>query len=93
MVVMTTTPTHVPVLLDEAMRYLAVREGGTYIDGTTGLGGHSEAIAARIGETGRLLCIDQDGEALEFARARLAPFGRRVSFAHGNFRDRERLRL
>src|SRR4029078_5112499 len=86
-VVMTTTPLHVPVLLDESMRYLAVREGGSYIDCTTGLGGHSEAIAERIGENGRLLCIDQDGEALEFARARLAPFGRRVSFAHGNFRD------
>ena len=87
MVVMTTTPKHVPVLLDEAVRYLSVREGGRYIDCTTGLGGHSEAIAQRIGEGGQLLCIDQDSEALEFARARLAPFGRRVSFAHGNFRD------
>lgn len=68
------------------MEYLAVRPGGTYVDCTTGLGGHSEAIAATMGEDGRLLCIDQDGEALEFARARLAPFGRRVSFVRGNFR-------
>ena len=87
MVVMTSTPTHTPVLLEESLRYLAVREGGRYVDCTTGLGGHSAAIAERIGESGRLLCIDQDGEALEFARARLAPFGRRVSFAHGNFRE------
>jgi 16S rRNA (cytosine1402-N4)-methyltransferase len=82
---MTTSPQHSPVLLDEALRFLDVRAGGRYIDCTTGLGGHSEAVAQRMGNSGRLLCIDQDAEALEFARARLAPFGRRVSFAHGNF--------
>ena len=87
MVVMTYTPTHTPVLLEESLRYLAVRPDGRYIDCTTGLGGHSEAIATRLGDDGQLLCIDQDSEALEFARARLAPFGRRVSFAHGNFRE------
>lgn len=88
MVVMTApAPTHVPVLLRETIDLLAIREGGSYIDCTTGLGGHSEAIATRMGETGRLLCIDQDREALEFARTRLTPFGRRVSFVHANFRD------
>jgi 16S rRNA (cytosine1402-N4)-methyltransferase len=90
-VVMTQTFTHTPVLLEETLHYLAVHEGGVYIDATTGLGGHSERIAQGIGETGRLLCIDQDREALEFARARLAPFGRRVSFAHGNFREIARI--
>jgi len=84
---MTNQPTHIPVLLEPAIHFLDVRPGGTYIDCTTGLGGHSEAIAERIGDEGRLLCVDQDREALEFARARLAPFGRRVSFAHGNFRE------
>ncbi|HET7738272.1 MAG TPA: 16S rRNA (cytosine(1402)-N(4))-methyltransferase RsmH [Tepidiformaceae bacterium] len=84
---MTSPPTHIPVLLDEVLHYLAPREGGVYIDCTTGLGGHSYAIAERIGESGRLLCIDQDNDALEFARTKLAPFGRRVSFARGNFRD------
>ena len=78
---------HTPVLLDEALRYLAVREGGVYIDCTAGAGGHSAAIVEAMGPDGRLLCIDQDGEALEFARARLAPSGRRVSFVRGNFRD------
>lgn len=87
MTVMTSTPHHTPVLLSESLEFLDVREGGRYIDCTTGLGGHSEAIAERIGPDGRLLCIDQDTEALEFARARLTPFGRRVNFAHGNFRD------
>jgi len=80
-------PVHVPVLLPEAMHYLDVRPGGVFVDCTTGLGGHSAAIAEAIGEQGRLLCLDQDREALEFARASLAPFGRRVSFAHANFRE------
>jgi 16S rRNA (cytosine1402-N4)-methyltransferase len=84
---MTAAPAHVPVLLEESLHYLAVREGGTYIDCTTGLGGHSERIAQAMGPAGRLLCIDQDGEALEFARARLSPFGRGVRFVRGNFRE------
>ncbi len=78
---------HTPVLLEEALRYLAVREGGAYIDCTAGTGGHSAAIAEAMGPEGRLLCIDRDREALEFTRARLAPFGRRVSLVHGNFRE------
>ena len=81
------SPVHVPVLLNETLELLAVREGGVYIDCTTGLGGHSSEIARRMGESGRLLCLDQDREALEFARAKLAPIGRRVSFVHANFRE------
>jgi len=84
---MTPTPVHIPVLLPEALHYLAVRPDGRYIDCTTGLGGHSNAIAQELGDEGRLLCMDQDADALEFARTKLAPFGRRVSFVHGNFRD------
>ena len=88
MSVMTTSRSqHVPVLLDESLHYLAVKAGGSYIDCTTGLGGHSEAIARAVGPDGRLLCIDQDAEALEFARTRLAPHGSVVNFVHGNFRD------
>ena len=84
---MTIPPVHLPVLLEETIRHLRTRRGGRYIDCTTGLGGHSTAIAQAMGEDGRLLCIDQDSEALEFARTKLAPFGRRVSFVHGNFRE------
>lgn len=84
---MTQQPTHTPVLLDEAIRFLAVREGGRYIDCTAGLGGHSEAIAEAVGPTGELLCIDRDADALAIARERLAKFGSRVTFAHGNFGD------
>jgi 16S rRNA (cytosine1402-N4)-methyltransferase len=54
---------HVPVLLEEAVSALNVREGKTYVDGTFGRGGHSQAILARVGVRGRLLAFDQDPAA------------------------------
>jgi 16S rRNA (cytosine1402-N4)-methyltransferase len=56
--------THVPVLLEEAVAALNVREGKTYVDGTFGRGGHSAAILARVGVRGRLLALDQDPAAI-----------------------------
>jgi 16S rRNA (cytosine1402-N4)-methyltransferase len=61
---------HVPVLLDEALEYLNVRPGGVYVDATLGLGGHSSAIAKRLGGKGRLICFDRDPQAMAKARAR-----------------------
>ena len=60
---------HVPVLLKEAIDFLAVRRGGTYIDATVGLGGHSLEIAKRLGAQGRLIGFDKDPKALEIAKA------------------------
>jgi len=54
---------HVPVLLEEAMSALHIREDGIYVDGTFGRGGHSAAILARLGVRGRLLALDQDPAA------------------------------
>jgi 16S rRNA (cytosine1402-N4)-methyltransferase len=62
---------HVPVLLKEAIDFLAVRRGGTYIDATVGLGGHSYEIARRLGALGRLIGFDKDAQALERASVRL----------------------
>jgi 16S rRNA (cytosine1402-N4)-methyltransferase len=62
---------HVPVLLKEAIDSLNVRRGGTYIDATVGLGGHSYEIAKRLGAPGHLIGLDKDPAALELARARL----------------------
>jgi len=62
---------HVPVLLQPAIEFLAVRRGGTYIDATLGLGGHSWEIAKRLGAQGRLIGFDKDPAALERARERL----------------------
>ena len=63
---------HVSVLLQEAIDFLAIRRGGTYIDATLGLGGHSCEIAKRLGAQGRLIGFDKDPRALELARKRLA---------------------
>jgi 16S rRNA (cytosine1402-N4)-methyltransferase len=62
---------HVPVLLQEAIHFLNVRRGGTYIDATLGLGGHSYEIARRLGPQGHLIGFDKDPAALELARKRL----------------------
>ena len=59
---------HVPVLLKEAIDFLAVRRGGTYIDATVGLGGHSYEIAKRLGAPGHLIGLDKDPAALKIAR-------------------------
>ena len=61
---------HVPVLLEEAVAALDIREGKTYVDGTFGRGGHSAAILARLGVRGRLLAFDQDPAAHCGSRAR-----------------------
>ena len=77
---------HISVLLHECIDNLNIRPDGIYVDGTLGMGGHSEQIAARL-TTGKLIGIDRDETAIERAGARLAPFGDRVQLVHGNFRD------
>ena len=62
---------HVPVLLKQAIDFLSVRRGGTYIDATVGLGGHSYEIAKRLGAPGHLIGLDKDPAALEIAGERL----------------------
>ncbi len=62
---------HVPVLLKEAIDFLAVRRGGTYLDATVGLGGHSYEIAKRLGAPGHLIGLDKDPAALGIAQAKL----------------------
>jgi 16S rRNA (cytosine1402-N4)-methyltransferase len=64
-------PLHVPVLLDEVLEYLNVQPGGMVCDATLGLGGHSAAIARRLGGNGKLICFDRDEQAMALARTRL----------------------
>ncbi|HVZ60684.1 MAG TPA: 16S rRNA (cytosine(1402)-N(4))-methyltransferase RsmH [Terriglobales bacterium] len=84
---------HVPVLLNEAIDFLAVKPGGTYIDATLGLGGHSFEIAKRLGPQGCLIGFDKDPLALERARERLTPQPQdagswpRVRLVHSSFAD------
>ena len=62
---------HVPVLLKEAIEFLNVRAGGTVVDCTLGMAGHSAGIAKLLGPKGHLIGFDRDPEALELARTRL----------------------
>jgi 16S rRNA (cytosine1402-N4)-methyltransferase len=62
---------HVPVLLKEAIDFLSIKRGGTYIDATVGLGGHSFEIAKRLGAPGHLIGLDKDPAALKVAQERL----------------------
>ncbi|MFC5864080.1 16S rRNA (cytosine(1402)-N(4))-methyltransferase RsmH [Acidicapsa dinghuensis] len=64
-------PRHVPVLSQDVIRYLDVREGGTYLDCTIGLAGHSSLIARKLGPEGHLIGFDRDPKALELAEQRL----------------------
>ena len=57
-------PQHIPVLLEESLDYLNVRPGGVVCDATLGLGGHSAAIARKLGGAGKLICFDRDPEAM-----------------------------
>jgi 16S rRNA (cytosine1402-N4)-methyltransferase len=66
---------HVPVLLKEAIDFLAVKRGGTYLDATVGLGGHSYEIAKRLGAPGHLIGFDKDPAALERASEKLGSAG------------------
>lgn len=77
---------HKPVLLDECLDALAVREDGIYVDGTLGRGGHSLEIVRRL-TTGRLIGIDRDGAALDTAPIRLEGHMDKVTLVRGNFGD------
>jgi 16S rRNA (cytosine1402-N4)-methyltransferase len=74
---------HISVLLEPALDYLAIRPGGIYVDATFGGGGHSRAILQRIG-AGRLIAIDADPLAREHALAIGDP---RLTFVQTNFRE------
>ncbi|HEY1799971.1 MAG TPA: 16S rRNA (cytosine(1402)-N(4))-methyltransferase RsmH [Terriglobales bacterium] len=80
---------HVPVLLNEAIDFLAARRGGTYIDATVGLGGHSLEIAKRLGAQGHLIGFDKDPAALEIAREKLTSVedSPEITLLHGSFAE------
>ncbi len=73
-------------MLNECIDGLSIKPGGTYIDATTGGGGHSVLICERLAGTGKLICLDQDSDALAAAKLRLGSPGN-VSFVQANFCD------
>ena len=83
---MTRAPGHQPVLLQEALEGLSLRNDGWYVDATYGRGGHSAEILARLGSQGRLLALDKDADAVAAARERLAG-DPRFRIEHAGFED------
>ena len=77
---------HLPVMFSEVMEGLAVKAGGTYLDGTFGRGGHARGVLAQLGPAGRLLVMDKDPEAIAEA-GRLAHDDARVAWRRGSFAD------
>jgi 16S rRNA (cytosine1402-N4)-methyltransferase len=73
---------HTPVLLEEALKALALRPSGLYVDATFGRGGHSAGILQALGPDGRLIGIDRDPAAIAAGRARFA-HETRLQLVHG----------
>jgi 16S rRNA (cytosine1402-N4)-methyltransferase len=77
---------HIPVLSQETVAGLGVIAGGWYLDATVGGAGHSELILQAAPDL-NLVAIDRDLQALAAAKERLAPYGDKVRFWHGNYAD------
>jgi 16S rRNA (cytosine1402-N4)-methyltransferase len=75
---------HTSVLLAECLEFLNPKQGEIFVDATLGLGGHTEAILAK---GAKVIGIDQDLEAIELAKTRLAKFGEDFKVVHANFSE------
>jgi len=73
----------------EVLQYLEPRDGGYYLDGTVGGGGHARLILEASSPTGRLIGLDRDPDALRHAAHVLSPFGGRVELRHARLADAE----
>ena len=78
-------PQHLPVMADEVLQFLQPQRGGTYVDCTLGLGGHTRALLEQGADL--VIGIDRDPSALELAAHTLSSFGSRVRFVHADYRD------
>lgn len=77
---------HIPVLLQECIDGLNIKENGIYVDGTLGGAGHSSKIVEKLSEDGLLIGIDRDTEALKSASEKLKKYNN-VKYVHGNHDD------
>ncbi len=77
---------HISVLLDECIDNLNINPSGVYVDGTLGLGGHSKQIVSKLTD-GKLICIDKDQSAIDYASELLKDYADRLVFVHDDFRN------
>ena len=80
---------HRSVLLDEVVEWLDLRNGVVIVDGTAGAGGHSSAIADRVGSSGRVIALDRDPAMLELAARGTA--GKPVTLVQSSYSDLDRV--
>lgn len=76
---------HETVLLNETIENLNIDPKGIYVDGTLGGGGHSSLICSKLSEEGLLIGVDQDVDAIEYAKKRLEKYSNRFMFTNNNF--------
>ena len=74
---------HIPVLLQECIDGLNIKENGIYVDGTLGGAGHSSRIVEKLSSNGTLIGIDRDEEALSVVKQRLSKYNN-IQYVHGN---------
>lgn len=82
---------HVPVMLEECMQGLDLKDGGIYYDATIGGSGHSYEILKRTSPSGRLIATDLDDEAIEVSNQRLEQFKGRYQIFKSNYKDYEQV--
>ena len=78
---------HVSVLLKETVDGLNLKPGAVIVDGTMGFGGHTQEVLRRLDGTGRVICIDQDADAIAAASKRLEPWKDQVTIVRSNYVD------
>lgn len=80
---------HKPIMLEECIEFLNIRQDGTYVDGTLGGAGHSSEILRHLGQNGLLIGIDQDKNAINAAKCRLSSIDTKARFVveHTNFEN------
>jgi len=82
---------HQPVLIHEVVKHLVSIPEGTYVDGTVGTGGHSQAIGKRLSGKGRLVCLDMDPDAVSTSKKRLSFLGDSVRIMKANYADMDKV--
>ena len=78
---------HVSVLLKETVDGLNLKPGAVIVDGTMGFGGHTQEVLKRMDGTGRVICIDQDADAIAAATKRLEPWSNQIKIVRSNYVD------
>ncbi|MBW2028468.1 MAG: 16S rRNA (cytosine(1402)-N(4))-methyltransferase RsmH [Deltaproteobacteria bacterium] len=82
---------HLPVLVNDVVKYLLTSPRDVYVDGTVGTGGHSEVLGRLLDKGGHLICLDRDPDALSLSKDRLAFLESRLTLVKGNYREMDEI--